>query len=63
MICKAIEEELKKTAPTSIFLNKCFNIVRLIGESPLYLPQLIPELEKAVIPLIPYIDGKEGIDV
>lgn len=49
---------MKKAAPTSIFLNKCFNIVRLVGESPLYLPALIPELEKAVIPLIPYVDGK-----
>jgi hypothetical protein len=38
-------------------------VVREIGESELYLPKVIPGLEKALLPWLSYIDGREGIDL
>jgi hypothetical protein len=49
--------------PVSLFLNKSLNVVREVGESSIYLPKVIPELEQALLPLLPFIDDREGIDL
>jgi len=35
---------VKKPEPTQLFLNKCWNIVREVGESDEFIPALIPQI-------------------
>lgn len=57
-----IEKEVKKAAPTQLLLNKCWNVIREVGENSDFIPELIPNIEEIVLPLVPFIDGVRNLD-
>lgn len=61
-MCSHMLRELTKPNPTQIYLNKCFNVVREVGESEYYIPQLIGPIEQAILPIAQLVDGVRNLD-
>ena len=62
ILTQHIEKEVKKPEPVQIIINKCWNIIREVGEATDFIPSYIPELEEIILPLVPYIDGIRNLD-
>ena len=43
-------------------MNKCWNIIRTIGENNIFIPDLIPNIEEIILPLLKYVDGLKSLD-
>lgn len=49
----------KNDTNSSMAINKAWNVITGICENPVFIPKYIPAIEEAVIPLIPFADGKK----
>lgn len=57
-----VELEIQKPTPAQIIINKCWNVVREVGENSHFIPELIDSIEVIVLPLIKYVDGIRNFD-
>lgn len=62
-MCKIVYEELtKKTNINQLMVNKCWNVISGVYQSPNFIPKLIMDIENAILPLLPFIDGQSNYD-
>jgi hypothetical protein len=60
LVCKIESETINKQPP--VISNKCWNIIREIGESEHFIPRLIAPIEAEVLKLQKYLQKPEEVD-
>lgn len=56
------KEMCKESLLNQLFINKAWNIITDITENDIFIPDLIPEIEVLINPLLPFIDEKFELD-
>lgn len=64
MLVKRIENELCENdkEKSTMFITKCWNIIRTIGETKIFFPAIQDNLEQALLPLFKYMEQPELIE-
>lgn len=53
---------MKTNLSNQLYINKSWNIISDICENELFVPKLIPQIEEAIMPLLPFIDANFEFD-
>jgi hypothetical protein len=62
-MCLAIETEIVKGKDrSSVIINKCWNVVRIIGENPVLIPGVKQTLEDIISRLVFYLESNRHLD-
>ena len=57
-LCQVINKKFRNPATLNkVLINKCTNIIRDVSENVEFVPKLIPDIEKCILPLLPFLEN------